>query len=145
MPPLVNSLVTSLAVLSIIALGFYIMIGGPRRWGLRKGAGLSTNERPRLAPSPLRDGVNALATVGLVFRFFGNSTTGGTIDQNTAAIAIVVVLTGLAIIPDLQLLVGIAALAVLFIERGGMFAGPLLGAFVFGGIAHVLVRKLLNR
>jgi len=90
------------------------------------------------------DGVNALATAGLVFRFFGNSTTGGTIDQNTAAIAIVVVLTGLAIIPDLQLLVGVAALAVLFIERGGMFAGP-LGAFVFGGIAHALVRKLLNR
>lgn len=141
-----QSLLSSLAVLAIMALGFYILVGGPKRWGLRRATGLvSDRERPRLVAGPLRDGVNALATVGLVFRFFANSTAAGTVDRNTAATAILVVLVGLAIIPDLQLLIGVAALTILFIEPGNAFSGPLLGAFVGGGVLHVLLRRLLGR
>ena len=139
-----ESLIASLGALLIGAFGFYVLIGGPRRWGWGAALG-GRGEHPRSGPSPIRESVNALATVGVTFEFFANSATTGVISQDVAAVAILGVLVGLAILPELQLLVGLAALAVLFIERGSLFTTPLLGAFVLGGLAHILLRRLIGR
>jgi len=137
-----TGLIGSLALLALLLLGLTLIVRGVFS-GLRGG--------PTIAPpvgfgrGTLGRTLASLLSFAVAYKFFFERYTAGALSPESALVAAIIVMAAMTLIPPLETLVSLTALAVFLIDNTAIFGVSALSSFLILLVIYVPLRWFLGR
>ncbi len=135
-------LIGALALLALLLLGLTLIMRGVFS-GLRGGPALAPPVG--FGPGALGRTLASLLSFAVVYKFFFERYTTGVLRPETALGAGVLVLAAMILVPSLETLVSLTALAVFLIDNTAVFGESTLGGFLVLLLIYAPLRWILGR